>query len=1170
MIRFNFLFLFACCLPLSATVYSQHAKVSLTLDGVTLEEFFKSINEQTGLYFICPSGLCEGVGTVSIVTLDEELPGVLERVLHKKGLSYKMHDDVIVIVKGAPLYQQQRVATRPVRGVVHDKENKPLAGVNVVVKGTTVGVATDRDGRFEIVVPADPSLVLRFSFIGMTTREVTIGEQSNLSITLEFSDEALGEVVVTGYQVISRERATGAFDIIDTRHVDKPTSNIATALVGTVSGVNARLDVNGDPTFEIRGQTRLDATGNEPLVVVDGFAVERNFRDINPNDVETIHILKDAAAASIWGARAANGVIVITTKRGKRGTGKGGVNVELTASLKYAPKIDLAYARSQPSTEEFIEYEKISFNSWSASMVSDTRFSHGSYSPVQEALLEHYFGYISEQERDKRIEAVKKFDNNEQIKKYILQNPFTRQYNLNVSSANERMNNMLSLMYEKNDAYLKGNDYYKISAGYKTSVHLFPWLTFNFSGNYIHNLAASNSTGIPAIAPYEMLVNPDGSRAAIANTYYSPNLERYVPTEKFPYADWTYNPITETESRDITVKTISARVQAGLTFKLIDGLSIDSKVQHENIYTFNRSFYSEESFTVRSAVNQAVTWDVNTDAITLNLPKGGFLDQSRVQTRVWYFRNQLNFQRSFNDKHEVNLVAGSEVSDRVSETFGHPRTYGYNDVTLSVGTFPNGPGGSATNLQIKNWSGSNQTFSYVNTYSYATDRFFSLYGNAAYTFDGKYTLSGSARTDASNLITDDPAYRYAPFWSAGASWQLAEEAFMQPLEWVDRLNLRVTYGYNGNVDKTTAFRPLVSLGSTPNIYTNERLASISSYGNPTLRWEKTGTLNIGLDYSLFSRQLSGKIDVYNKVSKDLIASMSIPAINGTTSQRLNMGEMLNRGFEVELSTVQTIARNVTWTGNLNFSYNHNKITRLFKSSYQGYELIGMSGVTAAYREGYNANTLWSYVYAGVFNDGTEESPNWQPKIKGAGTDFYDYGAWPPGDGRDFVVNSGTQVAPWLLGFSNNFKVRDFNFSFILTGKFGHVFRRQGFDYPPMWGGRVLPNSKLGEVLNGDPAKISPLPMNGPIESRYYFWDRFHQYLDYLVESAAHLRMREIMLSYDAPRALLDKIGVNRCQFYGQVTNAFSIYKNRFNEDPEFPEGSVKPSPNYTLGLKLQF
>jgi TonB-linked SusC/RagA family outer membrane protein len=1164
--KLNVLFLFICCWPLSAAVYSQQTKVSLDLERVSLEEFFRSVQASTGYFFIYNSDLFEGAGSVSVHALDEELASVLTGVLKQKGLTYKMQDDVIIVTRATPAGQQP-IVTRTVRGVVTDKDRHPLPGVNVVVKGTTTGVATSSEGRFEMIVPANPSLVLRFSFIGMKTREVTIGEQTELNVALEASEESLDEVVITGYQVISKERATGSFDILDTRHIEKPTSNIATALVGTVAGVNARVDINGDPTFEIRGQTRLDGS-NAPLVVVDGFAVERSFRDINPNDVESIHILKDAAAASIWGARAANGVIVITSKQGK----KGGVNVEVSSSLKFAPKIDLDYARSLAPTEQFIEYEKMSFNAWSASMASDTRFSHGAYSPVQEALLEHHFGYITEQERDQRIEALKHLDNNAQIKKYLLQNPFTQQHNLSISNVSERINNMLTLMYEGRDSYLKGNDSYKVSIGYKSNVRVFSWLDFNFSGNYIHDVANNNAVGIPNIAPYEMLVNPDGSRTNISNGYYRPNLERYVPTEIFPYTDWTYNPITEMESRDFTVKNVSARVQAGLTFKLLDGLSFSSKVQYENINTSNRSLYKESSYTVRSTVNAAVTWDVNTNAITLNLPKGGFLEQSRSQTRAWFFRNQLNLQRVFADKHEVNLVAGSEVSDHVTEAFGQPRTYGYNDATLSVGTFPNGPGGSATNLQIKGWSGANQTFSYTNSFSYATDRFFSLYGNASYTFDRKYTLSGSARTDASNLITDDPAYRYAPFWSVGGSWQIKEEAFMAPVAWVDRLNLRLTYGYNGNVDKSTAFRPLINLSATPNLYTNERTATVSSYGNPTLRWEKTGTFNVGVDYSLFAGRLAGKVDVYRKYSKDLIASMSIPAINGATSQRLNMGEMINRGVELEISTRQPLSVDgaFAWSGSLTLSHNYNEITKLFKSSYQGYELVGMSGATAAYVEGYNANTLWCFEYAGVFNDGTDASPNWQPKIKGAGTDYYDYGGWPPGDGRDFVVNMGTKVAPWILGFSNNFKLQDFNLSFVMTGKFGHKFKRQGFNYPPMWGARVMPNSKLGEVMNGDPAKISPLPMNGDNEDRYYFWDRFHTYLSYLTESASHVRMREVMLTYEVKKTFLDRIGISRCQLYGQVTDLFAIYANKFNEDPEFPEGGMKPQPNYTIGLKLQF
>ena len=284
---------------------------------------------------------------------------------------------------------------------------------------------------------------------------------------------------------------------------------------------------------------------------------------------------------------------------------------------------------------------------------------------------------------------------------------------------------------------------------------------------------------------------------------------------------------------------------------------------------------------MRQLINTTSSWNQETGKVTPNLPKGGIKDQSKTEIRAYNWRNQLNFVRTFADRHDVNVIAGMEVSDRVRESTTYARTYGYNDETLSVGVFPNGPTGT------KNWMGnSNGTFGYTNSYSYSTDRYFSLYANAAYTFDEKYTVSGSVRTDASNLITDDPKYRYSPFWSLGLGWQIGKENFMAGIDWLDRLNIRATYGYNGNVDKSTSFRPLISVNATQNTYTHDFTASISSYGNPSLRWEKTGTWDLGIDYSVLAGKLYGKIDVYNKLGKDLIASMTIPSVNGTSSQKV--------------------------------------------------------------------------------------------------------------------------------------------------------------------------------------------------------------------------------------------------------------------------------------------
>lgn len=1053
-------------------------------------------------------------------------------------------------------------------GIVTDENDESIIGATVMIGGTTKGTVTDIDGKYTLEV--QPGDLVSFTFVGMTDKVIKAqSDKKIVNIRLESSATALGDVVVTGYQTLSKERATGAFNTLSKAQLEKPTVNIASRLVGTTSGLQATLDINGDPTFEIRGQTSLLANA-QPLIVVDGFAIEGDFKSINPNDVESVTVLKDAAAASIWGARSANGVIVIVTKKGARDKRKG-LHVEVSSFLKVAPKADLDYALSQASSSETIDYEKLAFNKWSCEPIGDhvndyTGYS-ASYSPGLTALNEQYLGYLTADETNRLLNGYRGMTNREQLKKYILQTPITQQYNANISSSNERVNNILSLMYEDSDYYLKGNSEYKMMVNYRMNAKLFKWLDFNFSGMYTYDKNTNNSQGIPDLAPYEMLVNPDGTRTNVGS-YYMPNMERYVPMNLFPYSDWSYNPITEMENQDKTATKMNARFQAGLKLNIIEGLSVDSKFQYELYNTQYRDFYNEQTFTVRNLVNTSSSWDRETNAVTPNLPKGGMLDQSRSRVDTWNFRNQINFNRTFG-KHTIVAIAGTELSERVGENFSYARTYGYDDDRLTVGTFPNGPGsGTITAHKIKDWQGNNKTFGYTNGFSYATDRYFSLYGNLSYTFDEKYTLSGSARTDASNLITDDPSYRYSPFWSVGAGWQIGKENFMKNLIWIDRLNLRVTYGYNGNVDKSTSFKPLISVSSTNNIYTDEPTASISSYGNPTLRWEKTGTWNVGIDYSALGGKIFGKIDFYNKKTTDLIAQLSIPAINGTTTQKLNNAEMLNRGVEIEIGSSLSISNKISWTGNLNVSYNRNRITRLFKSSYQGYELVG--GGTAAYVENYNANTLWCFNYAGIRNDGTEANPNWQPKIQDKDGNLFGFGGWPTADGRDLCLNMGTKVAPWTLGFSNSFRIYDFDFSFIMTGKLGHKFMRQSFNYPVVWSGRATPNRQYSEIIDCNPMERIPLPMNGDVEDRFYFWDRFYPYVSYLAENAGVIRMQEINLTYNMPKHILNKIGLSGVQIYGMVNNVFSIYANSFGEDPEYNRGGLKPQPAYTFGLKFQF
>ncbi len=1182
----HFLVVLSCLLLATNSANAQN--ISVDLKNVSIKEILKAIEKQTDLTFVYNNNVVDVNKRASLSVTKSEINAALDLLLKNTGYGYKIVEKQIIISPLNYLQQSKKPASgekidspddqngkqsdKTIKGTVVDENNQPFPGVSIQNVTTKKATFSGINGEYALEAKAGDRLI--FSSIGMLPKEITYsGKVSIVNIAMAIDNIALQDVVVTGYQTISKERATGSFNIIKAEQLEKPSTNLGQRIIGTSAGVQAKTDADGNVTFEIRGQTSLAAAA-QPLVVVDGFAIQGNLSSLNPNDVESITILKDAAATSIWGARSANGVIVVTSKSGK-GEKQGGVKVDFSTFFKYSPKTDINYQNPYASSSEIIDYEQKGFATeffggpWSPISDSNSELT-GSYSAAVEAMNENRLGYLSTADLNATLDRLRKIDNRGQIKKYMLQNPFSQQYNLNISSSSEKISNVLSLMYEGSDKNYQGGNDKKYIVNYRSNAKVFKWLDLYFSGAFSMKDSKNNdqlytSEAIYSGTPYQQLINEDGTRANVTSTYYWPNIKRYVPYKSFPYSDWSYNPISENESRNFSTKTYNARVQGGLTIKIIKGLTFDSKIQYEILNTDTRNIYNESSFTVRSTINQASSWDRTTNTVTANLPKGGFLDQNRSYTTASNWRNQVNFDREFNEKHQISFIAGSEISDRVYQTVKNPRTYGYNDEKLTVGTFPNGVGGSGV-YKLTDWEGWSQTFPYTNSYSYSTDRYLSMYANASYTFDRKYTLSGSARTDASNLITDDPKYRYAPFWSVGASWAISKENFLQQVEWLDRLSLRATYGFNGNVDKSTSFMPLISVGGTQNSYIQDYTASISSFGNPTLRWEKTGTFDIGTDFDLFRGKLYGKIDVYNKKGKDLIVSMSIPAVNGTTSQKLNMAEMTNRGIEIELGSTMNIKDNdIVWNGNFNFSYNKNKIDKLFKATYSAYELY--DGGTSAYVQGYDANTLWSFKYAGVVNKGTEASPNWQPVVQGKGEDLYDFTGWTPGDGRDYMLNMGTKVAPYSIGFSNSFKIYDFDLSFIITGKFGHVFNGFSFNYPNMSDGGAIPNKLYQEILKSNPSDRVPIPF-GKSEPRYYFWDRFYPYLDYLVQNANHIRMQELNITYNMPKKLLKKIGINSAKIYVQGNNLFIITNNKYNEDPEFPMGTLRPQAAFTFGLNL--
>ena len=1161
---------------------SQMIISNLKLDDVELSEALERIEELTDYDFVFSYDDVQGY-QVSVDLQSATLEDCLNQVFKELPFEYKAEGDVVIVSYKIPepkIIEQQEKKT--ITGKVSDEKGMPLPGVSVFIKGTSIGVATDIDGNYAISFEGE-NTVLVFSFVGMIPQEIAYHGQTDLNVVLNYDTANLDEVVVTGYQTISRERVTGSYDKVDGIQMSKPTSNVADRLIGTIVGLHNRIgnQYDEESVLQIRGQTSLGAN-SAPLIVVDGFAIEGDLESINPNDIESITVLKDAAAASIWGARSANGVIVVTTKKADKG-----VKVEVSSWVKFEGKLNLDYANPLASGSDIVDYEEMGFN---------TDFFGGSSRPIENdfnkvfednnpnqyystaviAMNENRLGFISTVDKDAALAELRTLNNKKQIEDHLLASPFTQQHNVIISGSSDKISNTLSLLFEGSNDYFKGNDSKKYNINYRNNVKLADWLDFNFSGMFQYNYVNNNGVtlnDIQAISPYDMLLNEDGSYKNVQYGLYMPLINRFVNDtgSEFPYENWGYNPIEERRSRDRNTKNIYSRIQAGLKFKILKGLTIDSKFQYEIYKTDTKDEYSENSYEVRFNVNKNTAWTIgDPNTVDPNFPEGAILDQSNSEIHAYNVRNQLSFARIF-DKHSFNFIAGTEISERVAESTTFGRKYGYNSERLTFGTWPHGSSDPLNPLMdILGQKISSAPYS-DDALSYLVDRYFSLYANLAYTYNDKYTISGSYRTDASNLISSDPKSRYSPFWSIGAGWQINNEDFMADLDFVDRLNLRITYGFNGNVDKSTSMDPLISYSSFSQ-NTGTANGTISNYGNPSLSWEKTGTFDLGIDFSLFKGKLFGKVDFYNKKGTDLISKVSLPAVNGTDSQSINAVEMYNRGVEISIGTKLPISgEDITWTGNLNLAYNKNKITSLYKDDATlNYRMYG-TGSGWEYVQGYNAHTVWGLKYGGMHNFGTNENLDMRPSIVSKdGTQYRDFSVSSPAsfNNADFVTDEGTYDPPITMGFTNSFKINNLDLSFIITGYFGHVFRRTGFNYPAMSGGKGNINKFYRDVVNEDPNKIVPIPTEG--SSIYKNYSAYTKVLDYVTTNADNIRIEEINLTYHMSEKVLNKFGLNGLSVYAQTNNVGVIAFNKYHQDPVYAKGVIKPGISYTVGCKFNF
>ena len=1155
--------LFAClCFALLLLTAPAHAqdkgnKVTLSCKDTPLPAALRSVEQQSGYYKINYNQDDARRYKVTANIKDASAEDAVKRIISGLPFAVSVKDRYIQIRR------TQQLADAPakkntVHGKIYDAQGEPLIGVTVQVEGTNKGTVTDYDGNFALEGVSEGELIT-YSYIGKQSLKRKASYKP-VVIILEDESFMVDDVVVTGYQTISKERTTGAFNKIDANTLnERPTSDLSSALQGLVAGMQATENEDGSVAFRIRGQSTLYADAS-PLVVVDGFPIEGDFSSINPNDVESVTILKDASAASIWGARSANGVIVVTTKKAH--------DKKLTIGGKAFWRIqtnpDLDYILNQADSRSTVDYEiRAMENGWDMGSSYAPSVSNLYGTPLSLAqqyyFSNKYYG-MSEAEMKASLEALRNTSNRQQLKDYLMQTALLQQYNVSVSGGSDKISNYLSLMYEKNDERTIKRGYNRFMLNYNNEYRINNIFTASAAATL--QKRSQDFSGVTLqeftnLSPYELLLNSDGSYVDQAYEYNNFELDK-IDRSSFPYENFRYNMLQEVRNRAYKTTTSNYRVQLGLNAKILKGLTYDIKYQYERHEYDTNQYDNEETYYTRGLVNFFSTFDTSSLKATKSyLPTGGIKRSSSSVNYNDVLRNQLSYDQIFG-KHDITAIAGIEMSRYVIRETIYPTVYGYSETT-NTSVIPYY--GQSDNIgNIVNYSANNATYfnSLATTYADREDRYISYYGNAAYMYDERYGATFSIRSDGSNFVSKNTSLRWSPMWSVGLKWNAHKESFLKSAEWINRLSLRATYGLNGNAEKSTSTETLIS-ASTSSV-THGTVASVVSYGNPLLKWERTKTFNVGVDFSFFRNVLSGKVDVYNRKSFDVIGNVVIPSVYGTSSQRFNNAEISNKGIETELTgnfKIPSLGLGIKST--VTYSYNKNKIEKLYNPSLYSYQLV----LPTTFVEGRSIGGIYSYEFA--------ETVDGVPYVKGVNGEPSSMNVLTLHNntiGLDILDYSGTTIPPHALGWNTQLSWKGLHLSVFLTGNFGAVFRAPMTYIPPVTSKVFV--SKQIELYEVSDGTLYPTWPNAN-EVNMYRWDRYIPNLSYFVESADFIKLKEIDLSWNVPRRWLNKLHVQDMSLFVQARDLGVVWAaNQYGYDPEWLPGTNRPSTSVTLGVNIHF
>lgn len=839
--------------------------------------------------------------------------------------------------------------------VVDAASLEPVAGASVASPSTKTVVLTDAAGNFSLRI-SDNAAVLTISSASYTAANVSARAGEPLTIRLQSRETVLDEVsLYTGYQKIPKERATGAFSAASAKQLSTQiTTNIIDRLPAIVSGVTVDNGTGDRPVLMVRGLSTINGP-RAPLVVLDDFPYEGDLSNINPEIVESVTVLKDAAASSIWGARAANGVIVINTKKGRFSRP---LSVQLTMNTTLAGRPDLDYLR-QMSSSDFIDVEQVLFarGFYNNDITSPLR---PVLTPVVDILNREKNGFLTAAQATAEIDRLRTIDVRDQYRRYMYQPLQNQQYALNLSGGSQNSSWQAGFGMDDNTGNLN-EKFKRMSARLHNSWKPAERLTVSTGITFTDSKSRSGKSGYGSISmtgnwrvPYMEFANQAGEPIPLFMVYNQRYKEGLASSGLL---DWNFYPLTDWQHNTTVARSTEILLNTGLEFRIVKGLTAEGRYGYQRTYQNTDHLADIDSYEARDFVNRFAQLKPD-GSVQFIVPKGGILDRSKINTSVNNLRGQLNYAYS-GGAHSVSALAGAE-SRVASIAYDDNRHYGYDpemqrsgtvDFTKQYPTFVTGSPEFILNGQFMKTR---------------NNRFVSLYGNAAYTYLNKYTVSGSARRDASNLFGLHTNDQWNPFWSAGLSWKISAEKFY-PLGWLPDLKLRSSYGFNGNIDPSMVAATTIVYDAALSTYTGTGTARIDNFFNPNLRWETSRTLNIALDFSALDNRISGSVDFFTKKGSNLFGTAPLDYTTGIRTLLMNVAGMKGTGVDIVLKSENIRRPSWGWTTKLNFSTYRDEVTEYYLQNTFANGFVSANGrsVPVSGTPGLPVYGIFAYKWAGL-------------------------------------------------------------------------------------------------------------------------------------------------------------------------------------------------------------